>query len=74
MGVVPPEERGSVGALSNIPMQVTSAISPSLAGYLFDHVDLALPFEIGALLQGLNTLLFYIFFHSLPPPEEQKPD
>jgi len=74
MGVVPPEERGSVGALSNIPMQVTSAISPSLAGYLFDHVALALPFEIGALLQGLNTLLFYIFFHSLPPPEEQKPD
>lgn len=73
MGVVPPEERGSVGALSNIPMQVTSAISPSLAGYLFDHVALALPFEIGALLQGLNTLLFYIFFHSLPPPEEQKP-
>ncbi len=72
MGVVPPEERGSVGALSNIPMQVTSAISPSLAGYLFDHVALALPFEIGALLQGINTILFYFFFHALLPPEEQK--
>lgn len=72
MGVVPTEERGTVGALANLPAQATSATSPALAGYLFDHVSLALPFEIGAVLQGINTLLFFIFFRTLLPPEEQE--
>lgn len=72
MGVASPEERGTIGALSNLPMQATSAASPTLAGYLFDHVALALPFEIGAILQGVNTLLFFLFFRHMPPPEEQK--
>jgi predicted MFS family arabinose efflux permease len=71
LGVVRPEERGTVGALSNLPSQVTSAASPTLAGYLFDHVALALPFEIGAILQGVNTLVFYLFFRHLQPPEEK---
>lgn len=73
MGVLPAEERGTVGAFANIPSQVTSAISPALAGYLFDNVSLALPFEIGAILQGLNVIMFFVFFHSLLPPEERKP-
>jgi len=71
MGVSSPEERGTVGALANLPMQATSAASPTLAGYLFDHVALALPFEIGAILQGINTALFFLFFHAAPPPEER---
>ncbi len=71
MGVIPPEERGTVGALSNLPMQGTSAVGPVVAGYLFDHVSLSLPFEIGAVLQGINALLFYLFFRRLLPPEEQ---
>ncbi len=71
MAVVPPKERGSVGALSNLPMQATSAISPGLAGYIFDNVSLALPFEIAAALQGLNAILFYMFFHNMRPPEER---
>lgn len=71
MGVVPPEERGRIGGLSNLPSQVTSALSPTLAGFLFDHVALALPFDIGALLQGVNTVLFFLFFRKVLPPEEQ---
>ena len=71
MGVASPEERGAVGALANLPSQATSAASPTLAGYLFDHVALALPFEIGAILQGVNTALFFLFFHAAPPPEER---
>ncbi len=71
MGVIPAEERGTVGALSNLPSQATSAASPVIAGYLFDHVSLALPFEIGAVLQGINAFLFYFFFRALLPPEEQ---
>lgn len=73
MGVIPAEERGTVGALSNLPSQATSAASPVVAGYLFDHVSLSLPFEIGAVLQGINALLFYFFFRKLLPPEEQEP-
>lgn len=71
MGVIPVSERGTVGALSNLPMQATSAASPVLAGYLFDEVSLSLPFMIGALLQGINAVLFYTFFHNILPPEEQ---
>ena len=71
MGVIPSEERGRVGALSNLPAQATSALSPTLAGYLFDHVALALPFDIGAVLQAANTLLFFLFFRHIVPPEEQ---
>jgi MFS family permease len=71
MGVLPAEERGTAGALSNLPMQATSAASPALAGYLFDHIALALPFEIGAFLQGVNALLFWMFFRQLLPPEER---
>ena len=71
MGVVPPEERGRIGGLSNLPSQVTSALSPTLAGFLFDHVALVLPFDIGALLQGINTVLFFLFFRKVLPPEEQ---
>ena len=71
LGVVRSEERGTVGVLSNLPSQVTSAACPTLAGYLFDHVALSLPFEIGALLQGINTLVFYLFFRNIQPPEER---
>ncbi|HEV2580826.1 MAG TPA: MFS transporter, partial [Ktedonobacteraceae bacterium] len=71
MGVVSPEERGTVSALSNLPAQATSAASPALAGYLFDHISLALPFEIGAALQAFNALLFFIFFRNNLPPEER---
>ncbi len=73
MGVVPPEERGTVGALSNLPAQAMSSLSPGIAGALFANVSLALPFEIGALFQGINTVLFFIFFRHLLPPEE-RPD
>ncbi len=71
MAVVRREERGTVAALSNLPSQGTSAIGPSIAGELFAHVSLSLPFEVGAALQGLNTRLFYTFFHCQPPPEER---
>jgi MFS family permease len=73
MAVVPSEERGAVSALSNLPTQVTSALTPGLAGYIFDNISLELPFEIGAALQAVNACLFYYFFHALRPPEERTP-
>lgn len=70
MGMAPDEERASVAGLSNLPSQVTSATSPPLSGYLFEHVSLALPFVLGGVLQLANAGLYFIFFHNLPPPEE----
>ncbi|HEY8325976.1 MAG TPA: MFS transporter [Ktedonobacterales bacterium] len=71
MAVVPTHERGTVAAFSNLPTQVTSAITPGIAGYLFDAVSLELPFEIGAALQFVNAALFYFFFRATRPPEER---
>ncbi len=51
-------------------MQLTSAASPPVAGYLFDHVSLALPFSLGGILQLLSAGLYYAFFHGWLPPEE----
>ncbi|MGH2633486.1 MAG: MFS transporter [Tepidiformaceae bacterium] len=70
MGVVPSEERAVVAGLSNLPAQATSATTPALAGYLFDHVAMSLPFEIGALIQGASAALYWGFFRHLRPPEE----
>ena len=70
LGMVPPEERSAVAGLSNLPSQATSASGPPVAGYLFDHAGLTLPFEVAAMLYGVNTLLFYVFFRNMRPPEE----
>ena len=64
------EERGAVAALANLPSQMAMAASPALSGYLFDEVSLTLPFEIAAVLQAANALLYWVFFRKLPPEEE----
>ena len=70
MGIVPDSQRGKVSSLSNLPSQVTSAISPSIAGPMLENVSLSLPFELGALIQSLGAILFGIFFRTTRPPEE----
>ncbi|HKS91881.1 MAG TPA: MFS transporter [Tepidiformaceae bacterium] len=70
MGVVPQEERAVVAGLSNLPAQGTSAATPAAAGYLFDHVSMSLPFEIGAGLQCLSAGVYWLFFRHVRPPEE----
>lgn len=72
MGMVPEEERGSVGGMSNLPSQVTSTVSPTAGGYLFQHISLQLPFVIGGLCQVLGTSIFWLFFRTMVPPEEQE--
>lgn len=71
MGVITPAERSSAAGFANLPSQVATSLSPSLAGYLFQQVALALPVEFAAALQGLNTVLYYTFFHNVRPPEER---
>lgn len=62
-----PEERASVAALSNLPSQATMAAGQVTAGYLFDEVSLALPFELAALFQLVNAGLYGYLFSVRPP-------
>lgn len=70
MAMAAPEERASVAGLSNLPSQGTSAVGQIFAGYIFANFALAIPFEIGSLMQLLNTATFWAFFKDLAPPEE----
>ncbi len=70
MGVIDPAERSSAAGLANFPSQVTSAIGPYMAGYFMEHLMLSLPLEFAAVMQGLNTVLYYLFFRNIYPPEE----
>jgi MFS family permease len=62
MTAAPANERAKVAALSQLPVQGASASAPTLAGYLFDTVGLAVPFEIAGALQLVNAGLFQWFF------------
>lgn len=57
-----PDERASLAALSNLPAQGTMAGSQVLAGYLFDEVSLASPFELAAVFQAANAALYWLLF------------
>ena len=57
-----PDERASVAALSNLPAQGTMGASQVLAGFLFDEVSLAAPFELAAVLQCANAVLYGVLF------------
>ena len=70
MGVIKPAERSSAAGLSSFPSQVGSSISPFLAGYFMQHLSLELPIEFAAALQGINAILYYVFFRDVRPPEE----
>lgn len=60
--VADPEERASLAALSNLPAQGAMAGSQVLAGFLFDSVGLAAPFELSAVLQCVNAALYATLF------------
>lgn len=66
-----PAERASVAALSNLPSQLATAVSPLFAGYLLAEVSLAAPFEVSAVLQLVNAGTFWAFFRDAAPEEER---
>ncbi len=70
LALADPSERASVAALSNLPSQLATAVSPMLTGYLMQEVSLAIPFEVAAVLQFTNAATFYGFFRAAPPEEE----
>ena len=62
-----PEERASLAAVSQLPAQATMAGGQVLAGYLFDEVSLAAPFELAAFVQGLNAVAYWVLFDRAGP-------
>ncbi|HVD03615.1 MAG TPA: MFS transporter [Candidatus Dormibacteraeota bacterium] len=60
--VADPDERASLAALSNLPAQGTMAGSQVWAGYLFQEVSLAAPFELAAAFQCANAVLYGFLF------------
>lgn len=70
MGVIPPAERSSASGFANFPSQVMSAVGPYIAGLFMEHLYLSLPLEFAAVMQGLNTFLYWLFFRNVLPPEE----
>jgi MFS family permease len=69
-----PDERSSVAALANLPAQGTMAGSQALAGYLFDDVALSAPFELAALFQLANAVLYGLLFGWARPAPATGPD
>lgn len=67
MTVAPAHERARVSALSRLPSQGIAAAAPLFAGYLFDEVSLAAPFEIAAFFQLANALTFGYLFRRASP-------
>jgi len=69
LDLVPPEERGRLNAASSVPSQVTTAVSPTVGGYLMQTLNLVgLPLELAALFQAANAVLFYGFFRGARDP------
>jgi MFS family permease len=71
MAVVRREERATAAGLSNLPTQICSSMGPTLAGYMMQSLFLDLPLELAAIFQGLNAVLYYVFFRDIKPPEER---
>lgn len=70
MGVIAPAERSSASGFANFPSQVMSAASPYIAGQFMEHLYISMPLEFAAVMQALNTFLYWIFFRNVLPPEE----
>jgi predicted MFS family arabinose efflux permease len=72
VGVAEENNRSAVAALSNLPSQLTSSISPSVGAYLMEEISMAAPYYVASAVLLLNAWTYYAFFHREPPPEERE--
>jgi len=74
MAVVTPPERPAAASLTAVPRSLASAISPSIAGYLFAVSGFGWPLLIGGGLKiGYDLALLWMFRHIRPPEERHHP-
>jgi MFS family permease len=65
MNLTDPSERSTVSAFVSIAWSLPNSATPSIGGYLLQHVSLSIPFFLTALFYAAATLLFYIFFRNI---------
>jgi predicted MFS family arabinose efflux permease len=70
MAVVRPEERTFASGVTHLVRLGGWAIAPSLAGLLMQHLALATPLLVGAVMKITYDVLLYLSFRGLRPPEE----
>lgn len=74
MAVVDPDERSAASGVTTIARSVGASISPVLTGMFFSIPTLlSLPFILSGSLKIVYDLLLFRVFHTLKPPEENKP-
>ncbi|MCK4952861.1 MFS transporter [Candidatus Bathyarchaeota archaeon] len=72
MGITRSSRRASMAGASDTAMKVTSAVAPTLSGYIFQYISIMLPFFLGGSFQLASALLLWIFFKDIKPPEEHE--
>jgi MFS family permease len=70
MAIVKPEERSRVAGLINLPRSLTSALGPSIAGFVMQFLGQSLPFLIAGGLKSAYDLALFFMFRNVKPPEE----
>ena len=70
MAIVKPEERSRVAGLINLPRSLTSALGPSIAGFVMQFLGQSLPFLIAGGLKAAYDLALFFKFRNVKPPEE----
>jgi MFS family permease len=70
MAIVDPEERTRVAGLINLPRSLTSAIGPTIAGFVMQFMGPSLPFLIAGGLKAAYDIALYLNFRNVRPPEE----
>ncbi|MGQ0675366.1 MAG: MFS transporter [Rhodospirillales bacterium] len=71
MAVVTPPERPAAAGLTAVPRSLASAVSPSIAGYLFAVSGFGWPLLVGGALKIVYDLALLAMFRHVKPPEEQ---
>jgi MFS family permease len=67
MSIVPPEERPAAASVTNVPRSLAAALTPLLAGFLFERTTFGWPLVIGGALKAAYDLLLLAQFGRVPP-------
>jgi MFS family permease len=71
MAVVRPEERTFSSGVTNLTRSAARSVTPSLAGFVMQHLALGAPLFLGGGLKITYDLLLFTAFRRLKPVEEQ---
>lgn len=70
MAIVEPEERSRVAGLINLPRSLTSAIGPTITGFVMQFLGPSLPFLLAGGVKSIYDIALYFNFKDVKPPEE----